>query len=67
MRATYYVTTWDGTREEFTPQAGVRTGPYRLMGLRRPLRALRDMGYEVNRSGGFSVLVEKKVDGQWQN
>lgn len=55
----YRVLTWDYIREKFTPQIGVRCGPYRLMGLRKALRALRELGYETTRTGGFSVLVER--------
>ena len=41
----YRVLTWDSERQAFTPQRGVRSGPYTLFGLRRPLRKLRTMGY----------------------
>lgn len=61
----YYVSTWDTERGEFTPQAGVRTGPYTLFGLRKALRKLKDMGYSCDRSfngetSDPSVLVESK-------
>ena len=52
------MTTWDTYREEFTPQQGVRTGPYTLWSLRRALLALRCMGYDARRYDN-SVLVEK--------
>ena len=32
-RPQYYVTTWDPELEQYTPQKGVRTGPYTLFGL----------------------------------
>jgi hypothetical protein len=65
------VTTWDTDRQTFTPQAGVRTGPYSKFGLRRALRALRGMGYSAARlprrvasgcddCGDPSVLVERE-------
>lgn len=57
-RPRYRVTTWDSDRQEFTPQAGVRAGPYTLGGLRRALRALRRMGYGCRRNDP-SVLVER--------
>ena len=56
-RRRYRVTTWDAERQEFTPQAVVRCGPYTLFGLRGPLRRLQQMGYECGRQGS-SVLVE---------
>lgn len=52
----YYVTTWDTDMQEFTPQIGVLEGPYSLMGLRRALRALRELGYPA-RHGDPSVQV----------
>ena len=56
----YYVLTYDPETEEFTPQAGVRCGPYTLFGLRKALRKLQDLGYDTSRNGGFSVLVERR-------
>ncbi len=65
----YRVTTWDGDRQRFTPQRGVRAGPYTLFGLRKALRKLRTMGYAASRlprdvrrgndCGDPSVLVER--------
>ncbi len=60
MRPRYYVSTWDGERQKFTPQKGVRTGPYSMFGLRRALRKLRSMGYDVKRYFAPSVLVERR-------
>lgn len=58
MRHRYYVTTWDTNLQRFTPQIGVRTGPYSLFGLRRPLRKLRQMGYDIMpRGSAVSVCV----------
>jgi hypothetical protein len=37
----YYVETWDTEKQTFTPQQGVRKGPYSLFGLRKALKALR--------------------------
>lgn len=45
----------------FTPQKGVRTGPYSKWGLRKALRALQAMGYETSKAGGVSVLVEARA------
>lgn len=59
-KARYDVTTWDGEKQEFTPQKGVRRGPYTLFGLRKALRKLKDMGYGTHRSDGVSILVERK-------
>jgi hypothetical protein len=55
----YDVTTWDARRQAFTPQRGVRRGPYTLWGLRRALRKLREMGYACDR-GDPAVLVERR-------
>jgi hypothetical protein len=57
-RPKYYVTTWDTDRQRFTPQVGVRRGPYSLFGLRKALRKLRDMGYSGRRDD-CSVYVER--------
>ncbi len=59
MKARYYVQTWDTQRQEFTPQQGVRTGPWSLWGLRKALAQLRTMGYAADR-GDPSVLVERR-------
>lgn len=60
-KAVYYVTTWDSERQEFTPQKGVRTGPYTLFGLRKALRTLRGMGYQADRNDP-SVYVERAAE-----
>jgi len=54
----YYVTTWDGERQAFTPQKGVRAGPYSKFGLRKALRRLQAMGYGITRSRAPCVRVE---------
>jgi hypothetical protein len=59
MDTRYFVTTWDPELQTFTPQNGVRSGPYSLWGLRRALRALQGMGYDTTRDGGSAVLVER--------
>lgn len=58
MKPRYYVYTWDIEKEDFTPQKGVRCGPYSLFGLRRALRALQSLGYEADyygRRDGFGA------------
>lgn len=62
MKPRYYVTTWDTDKQQFTPQKGVRKGPYSLFGLRKALRALRGMGYSADRSD-HAVLVERDYIG----
>lgn len=57
MKKRYFIRTWDTEKQTFTPQKGVRVGPYSLFGLRKALRKLRDMGYEGTRSDN-STLVE---------
>ncbi len=54
----YRVLTWDSDLQEFTPQRGVRSGPYSLFALRKPLRKLQTMGYSACRDDP-SVLVEE--------
>ena len=56
VKPRYYVETYDPEREEFTPQKGVRKGPYSLWGLRKAIRKLRVMGYECGRQDS-SVFV----------
>lgn len=58
-RRRYYVRTWDLEKQCFTPQRGVRTGPYSLFGLRKALRKLQSLGYSARRSDSF-VLVERE-------
>lgn len=49
----YEVLTWDTYKDRFTPQQGVRRGPYTLFGLRKALRKLQDMSYPCDyRSNG---------------
>ena len=55
----YQVTTWDMETQSFTPQKGVRKGPYSLFGLRKALRKLQAMGYDIARDDAPSVLVER--------
>lgn len=52
----YEILTWDANRHKFTPQIGVRKGPYTLFGLRRAVRKLRRMNFDACRSDP-SVLV----------
>ena len=56
QRPQYFVYTWDPMKQTFTPQKGVRCGPYSLFGLRKALRKLRGMGYQMN---GPSVYVAR--------
>jgi hypothetical protein len=56
-KPTYEVLTWDMDKQTFTPQQGVRKGPYSKWGLRRALRKLRSMGYETTKAGGVSVFI----------
>ena len=55
----YEVMTWDIDKQAFTPQIGVRRGPYKLFGLRRALRKLNEMGYDTHRADAPSVLVQE--------
>jgi hypothetical protein len=55
-KSLFDVLTWDSDKQDFTPQSGVRKGPYTLWGLRKALRKLRQMGYSADRSDP-SVLV----------
>ena len=57
----YDVLTWDVERQEWTPQQGVRRGPYTLWGLRRALRTLQQLGYPCHRQDSF-VLVQAREE-----
>lgn len=57
----YRVLTYDPESGRFTPQLGVRSGPYTLFGLRKALRKLQGMGYAAHR-GDDSILVERIED-----
>ena len=59
LKPKYYVTTIDPEKDRFTPQKGVRTGPYTMFGLRKALRKLQSFGYECGRDDP-SVLVERR-------
>ncbi len=63
----YYVYTWDTYKEAFTPQQGLKSGPWSKWGLRRAIRCLRAMGYSCDyrgprgnrcEQGDPSVLIE---------
>ncbi len=59
----YEVLTWDMDLQKFTPQQGVRRGPYSLWGLKRALRKLQAIGYPCNRNQADSdpsVLVQAR-------
>ena len=66
MKPKYFVKTWDTDKQDFTPQIGVRTGPYTQFGLRRAIRKLRKLGYpcdyssKLSVSGDPSVLIERR-------
>lgn len=60
MRQLYEVLTWDPDKQAWTPQVGVRKGPYTLFGLRKPLRKLRDMGYPISHQNSPFVLVRER-------
>ena len=55
----YEILTWDIDRQDFTPQQGVRRGPYTLFGLRKAIRALRECGYTVSRHGDSFTLIQR--------
>ncbi len=61
MKSRYYVETWDSDKQAFTPQKGVRRGPYSLWGLRKAIRKLRGMGYPVNYSNYLAVTNDPAV------
>ncbi len=58
QKSEYYVTTWDMDKQKYTPQKGVRKGPYSLFGLRKALRKLRTMGYSADRYDAY-VRVDR--------
>lgn len=60
-RTYYYVYTYDAEKQEFTPQKGIKCGRYSQFGLRKALRALRQIGYDVHRAAAVSVYVEKRA------
>jgi hypothetical protein len=60
-RAKYEVLTWDTEVQKFTPQLGVRRGPYTLFGLRKAVRKLRDLG-DPAATGDPMVLVQRLDD-----
>lgn len=60
----YCVLTWDTDLARFTPQQGVRRGPYSLWGLKRALRKLRHLGYSCDyrsRGGGDSSVCVQRL------
>ena len=60
-RVRYYVETWDYDLQKFTPQKGVRAGPYTLFGLRKALRKLRTFGYDARRQDASTLVFEKEI------
>lgn len=65
MKGIYYVTTWDVNLHQFTPQQGVRTGPYSLWGLRKAVRKLRALGYTA-RKGDPAINVSRTDPEYWE-
>lgn len=58
----YYLFTWDPAKQDFTPEPGVRCGPYTLFGLRKAFRNPKlssAVGGPIHRDHP-SVLVERK-------
>ena len=53
---TYDILTYDYKLGKWTPQKGVRRGPYSKWGVKRALRKLQTMGYDARR-GDPSVSV----------
>ncbi len=58
MKKRYYVYTWDAEKRDWTPQKGVRCGPWSLWGLRKPLRLLRGMGYSADKDDPSVLLLD---------
>jgi len=58
----YEVLTWDTDKQDFTPQRGVRKGPYTLFGLRKALRALKAIGYGCDRQDPSVYVVRTDDD-----
>lgn len=55
MKARYFIETWDVEKQAYTPQKGVRRGPWSKWGLRRAIRKLREMGYACDYSSKTGV------------
>ena len=62
LKTKYYIKTWCSKSETFTPQRGVRCGPYSLFGLRQALRRLRDWGYEAGRHDPAVYVFRSKAE-----
>jgi hypothetical protein len=59
----YEVLTWDPETGEFTPQIGVRRGPYTLFGLRAAIRKLYYLGYgEFDLARGSTTVRIRRID-----
>lgn len=56
-RPGYWVFTFDFDKRCWSPQIGVKAGPYKLFGLKKPIRELRSMGYGFGRADILSVLI----------
>jgi hypothetical protein len=56
----YEVLTWDFDKRDWTPQKGIRRGPYTLFGLRKAIRKLREMGYGYRRCDMFCALIQQR-------
>ena len=57
----YYVRTWDAELQQYTPQRGVRCGPWSLWGLRKAIRKLRSMGYGCEYSSDMGYWSDPAV------
>ena len=61
MKKQYWVYTWDMDRNEFTPQTGVRCGPYTLHELKLALQKLQNMGYSCHYSSSNADANDPSV------
>ncbi len=64
MKPTYDVTTWDADKQAWTPQQGVRRGPWTKWGLRKALRKLRNLGYSARRGDAFVAVARRGMEGE---
>lgn len=61
MKPEYHIETWDSEAQTWSPQPGVRSGPYTLFGLRKAIRKLRKAGYPCNYDGKYGGDPSVKV------
>lgn len=62
MTSRYWIATYSMDLADFSPQVGVRVGPYSLFGLRKAFAKLRQLGYPCARDEPSVMVIERNTN-----